>query len=212
MAAARPRRADRPMPRHCAARGRNRRARATTVGPTPSIRVSSCSASSSPARAASASSRSLGRVPNAFIRSRAVTPPTWRMPSPKSSRAASGARLASIAANRASTDLACQPSRPSRSSRCVWRRKMSAGSVSQPSSMNSARLFSPSPSMSSAPRLTKWRSRSKRCAGQIRPPVQRTSISPSSATASLSALRAMIGEDEGGPLLVQRQDSRPSAG
>ena len=32
---------------------------------------------------------------------------------------------------------------------------------------------------------TKWRSRSNRCAGQIRPPVQRTSTSPSSATASL---------------------------
>ena len=36
-----------------------------------------------------------------------------------------------------------------------------------------------------AARLTKCRSRSNRCAGQISPPVQRTSTSPSSATASL---------------------------
>ena len=55
-------------------------------------------------------------------------------------------------------------------------------------------VFSPSPSMSSAARLTKWCRRSKRCAGQISPPVQRTSTSPSSATASLSHSRAVVGE------------------
>ena len=60
--------------------------------------------------------------------------------------------------------------------------------------MNSAIDFSPSPSMSSAPRDTKCRSRSKRCAGQIRPPVQRTSTSPSSATASLPHIGTVVGE------------------
>ena len=82
------------------------------------------------------------------------------------------------------------------------RRKMSAGECSQPSSMNSAMLFSPSPSMSSAPRLTKCRSRSNRCAGQISPPVQRTSTSPSSATASDPHIGAMVGEDVGLARLV----------
>ena len=85
----------------------------------------------------------------------------------------------------------CRPISPStprgraarRGDRC--RRKMSAGAWSQPSSTNSTMVFSPSPSMSSAPRLTKCLSRSIRCAGQISPPVQRTSTSPSSATASL---------------------------
>ena len=51
-------------------------------------------------------------------RSLAVTMPTWRMPSPNRKRAGSGSRLASIAANRLSTDFSSQPSRPSRSSRC----------------------------------------------------------------------------------------------
>ena len=62
--------------------------------------------------APSAAARSAGRSTNIFIRSRAVIAPTWRMPSPNSNRAASGARFASIAASRASTDLACHPSRP----------------------------------------------------------------------------------------------------
>ncbi len=68
-----------------------------------------------------------------------------------------GRRLASIAASRLSTDFSCQPSRPTQvASRCAARRKMSAGpSASQPRSRNSASVFSPSPSMSSAPRLTK---------------------------------------------------------
>ena len=71
--------------------------------------------------------------------------------------------------------------------------------------MNSAMIFSPSPSMSSAPRETKWRSRSKRWAGQIRPPVQRTSTSPSSATASLPHSGQCVGEDVGRPRLVARE-------
>ena len=165
----------------------------TTTGPTPSIASSSARASlatlPSPSAswpcARSATSRSAGSVTKRFIRSRAVTTPTWRMPRPNSSRAASGRRLASIAANRLSTDLSFQPSRPTSSARRRRRRKMSAGLSSQPRPKNSAMLFSPSPSISSAARLTKWRSRSVRCAGQISPPVQRTSTSPSSATASL---------------------------
>ena len=59
--------------------------------------------------------------------------------------------------------------------------------------------------MSSAPRLTKCFSRSIRCAGQIRPPVQRTSTSPSAATASTAAFGAMVGENIGRPLLVAGQ-------
>jgi hypothetical protein len=43
--------------------------------------------------------------------------------------------------------------------------------------------FEPSPSMSKAPRETKWRSRSFAWAGQTRPPVQRRTASPSSRTA-----------------------------
>jgi hypothetical protein len=82
---------------------------------------------------------------------------------------------------------------------------MSAGDCSQPSSINSAIDFSPRPSMSSAPRDTKCLSRSNRCAGQIRPPVQRTSTSPSSATASLSAFGAMVGESVGVARLVAGQ-------
>ena len=82
---------------------------------------------------------------------------------------------------------------------------MSAGECSQPSSMNSAIDFSPSPSMSSAPRDTKCRSRSNRWAGQIRPPVQRTSTSPSSPTASDCAFGAMIRKDVRRARLVARQ-------
>ena len=53
-----------------------------------------------------------------------------------------------------------------------------------PTEKNWTIVFSPSPSMSSATRETKCRSRSTRCAGQTNPPVQRTSTSPSSATDS----------------------------
>ena len=52
---------------------------------------------------------------------------------------------------------------------------------------------------------TKCCSRSIRCAGQISPPVQRTSTSPSSATASRLAFRAMVGKDVGRALLVAGQ-------
>ena len=72
--------------------------------------------------AAVAAARRRGSVRNAFIRSRAVTLPTWRIPSPNSNLAASGERLASIAANSASTDFACQPSRPTSSSRWSFSR------------------------------------------------------------------------------------------
>ncbi len=44
-------------------------------------------------------------------------------------------------------------------------------------------FFSPSPSMSKAPRDTKWRSRSTACAGQVSPPVQRRIASPSGRVA-----------------------------
>jgi hypothetical protein len=58
--------------------------------------------------------------------------------------------------------------------RLAWfRRKMSAGDWSSLSRKKLSIWTSPSPSMSSAWRDTKWRSRSTRCAGQISPPVQR---------------------------------------
>src|SRR3546814_14890611 len=79
---------------------------------------------------------------------------------------------------------------------------MSAGPLSsQPSSRNSAMLFSPSPSMSSAPRLTKWRRRSNFCAPQMRPPVQRTSTSLLGDRFA-AADGAMVGEDIGCARLV----------
>ena len=85
-----------------------------------------------------ATRRSSSIVPKHLSRSLAVTMPTWRMPRPNRKRGPSGWRLASIAASRLSTDFSFQPSRPSSSSRCSRRRKMSAGECSQPSSMNSA--------------------------------------------------------------------------
>ena len=114
-----------------------------------------------------------------------MTAPTWRIPNPNSSRAASGSRRASTDSNKLSTDRSFHPSSARMSARRCFRRKMSAGLSSQPSAKNWSIVFSPSPSMSSAPRLTKCLSLSVRCAGHIRPPVQRTSTSPSSATASL---------------------------
>ena len=85
-----------------------------------------------PPRRLRAPSRRLRAAPAAswkcFIRSRAVTAPTWRMPSPNSSRAASGARL-----RLDSWRAGCRPTFPSslparefrRAAAC--RRKMSAG-------------------------------------------------------------------------------------
>ena len=147
----RPAPADRPAPRDCAARGRNRpaprrpparRPRPPTVRPArrrPSPRA--CSASI---------------VPNAFIKSLAVTMPTWRMPSPNRKRAGSKPTprldrgeqivdrllLPALAPDQlAAMRLAGGRCRP--------------GRCSQPSSTNSTMLFSPSPSMSIAPRDTK---------------------------------------------------------
>jgi hypothetical protein len=54
-------------------------------------------------------------------------------------------------------------------------------------------------------RETKWRRRSTRWAGQIRPPVQRTSTSPSSRTASESHWGQRVGKTVGRALLVRRQ-------
>ena len=132
--------------RLCGSWKKSTKASATT-GPTPWTDDSS---SSPPSDIAARRNSSI--VPKHFKRSRAVTMPTWRMPSPNRKRGPSGWRLASIAARRLSTDFSFQPSRPSNSSRWLRSRKMSAGELSQPSSMNSAIDFSPSPSMSSAPR------------------------------------------------------------
>ena len=82
-----------------------------------------------------AARRSSSIVPKHLSRSRAVTMPTWRMPRPNRKRGPSGARLASIAASRLSTDFSFQPSRPSSSSRCSCRRKMSAGEL-QPAELD----------------------------------------------------------------------------
>jgi hypothetical protein len=64
-------------------------------------------------------------------------------------------------------------------------RKMSAGLSSQPSERIRLNGLLAQPLDIERARLTKCLSRSVRCAGQISPPVQRTSTSPSSATASL---------------------------
>jgi hypothetical protein len=50
---------------------------------------------------------------------------------------------------------------------------MSAGDSISPSRKNASISVWPSPPMSNAWRDAKWISRSTRCAGQIRPPVQR---------------------------------------
>ena len=50
------------------------------------------------------------------------------------------------------------------------------------------------PSMSKAGRETKWISRSTRCAGQIRPPVQRRTASPSRPHRVAAAGGAVVGE------------------
>jgi hypothetical protein len=63
--------------------------------------------------------------------------------------------------------------------------------------------FSPSPSMSMALRETKCRSRSTACAGQIRPPVQRRTASPSSRTAWLP--------QAGTDAEIRRASRRPAA-
>ncbi len=72
--------------------------------------------------------------------------------------------------------------------------KMSAGDMTMPSAKNASTCFSPKPSMSKALRDTKWRSRSTCCAGQINPPVQRRTASPSSRTAWLPQAGHLVGK------------------
>ena len=83
------------------------------------------------------------------------------------------------------------------------RRKMSEGFSIQRRSANSTMVFSPSPSMSIAPRLTKCLRRSSRWAGQTRPPVRRMSTSPSAATASEPQAGQWLGIVEGGAILLR---------
>ena len=90
----------------------------------------------------------------------------------------------SIAARRLSTLFSFQPSRPSRSARCCLRRKMSAGPCSQPRPTNSSMVFSPSPSMSIAPRDPKCSTRRFSWAGHCAF-TQRTATCPSSFTTLL---------------------------
>ena len=104
---------------------------------------------------------------------RAAVSPTWRMPRAKISRSSGTRRRAAMAAKRFAADFSPQRSRARRSA--PWRAssvKMSAGSRIQPSVKNASTALAPRPSMSKAPRLTKWRSFSTACAGQIRLPVQ----------------------------------------
>ena len=58
-------------------------------------------------------------------------------------------------------------------------------------------VFSPRPSISKAGRETKWISRSTRCAGQIRPPVQRRTTSPGGRTAWLPQAGHVSGKTYG---------------
>ena len=112
--------------------------------------------------------------------------PTWRMPRPNRKRGPSGCALG-LDRGEQIVDRLLLPALASEQLVAMVAQAEDVGGRVQPAELDELgdRLFSPSPSMSSAPRETKCRSRSKRCAGQIRPPVQRTSTSPSSATASL---------------------------
>ena len=76
------------------------------------------------------------------------------------------------------------------------RRNTSPGRRISPASKSCGTCLRPSPSISNAPRLTKWRSRSVICARQIRPPVQRRTASPGGRSAKLPR-RAMIRKDKG---------------
>ena len=74
---------------------------------------------------------------------------------------------------------------------------------------SSSMLFSPSPSMSKALRLTKCRSRSTAWAAQIRPPVQRRTASPSSRTAWLLQTGQRSGKSNGLLPLAGASSARP---
>ncbi len=107
-------------------------------------------------------------------------------------------------------DSSPQPSRAAMSASWSARRKMSAGPRTRPSAWNSRTVLSPSPSMSKAPRETKWISRSSVWAAQVRPPVQRRTTSPGGAHGKAAADRAVIRGDErlgtGGAALGHHRD------
>jgi hypothetical protein len=149
----------------------------------------------------SASAWSAGSVVRRLSRSRDVIDPIWRMPRPNSSRAASGARLASIAASSASTDLSCQPSR--RAALAVGGEAEDVGGLGDPAEIEKLdqRLLAQPLDIERAA-ADEMRSRSSRCAGQISPPVQRTSTSPSSATASESQRGQWSGRSRGAVLVA----------
>ena len=106
--------------------------------------------------------------------------------------------LRSSAPSRLSTDLSPIRSRPSHCSRVSPYR--SAGVFKSPRSTSCEQVWSPSPSMSIAPREAKWRSRPWSCAGQDRF-VQRV-MAPSRCTSAPQA----------GQWVGMRNSGRPSGG
>ena len=144
-----------------------------------------------------ATRRSSSIVPKHLSRSLAVTMPIWRMPSPNRKRGPSGSRFASIAASRLSTDFSFQPSRPSKLVADAVQTEDVGGRM-QPAQLDEFRdRLLAQPLDVERPRDTKCRRRSKRWAGQISPPVQRTSTSPFLSDRFALAFGAMVGEDVG---------------
>ena len=90
---------------------------------------------------------------------------------------------------------------------------MSAGSRSQPSSKNSAIVFSPEPlDVERRARLTKWTSRSTACAGQIEaagaPPHHLALGAQGRAAAGRAHLREGVGQGAAGRLRHRAQHLR----